>query len=187
MIVIAFAIFVGLRPGTFSVARSTIVAASPTAVVAQVNDLQLWDAWSPWKDLDPQAKTSLSSPTAGKGASFTWNGNDQIGEGSITIVDTKPDKMVDVEQEFVRPFAGKANMVFTFEPTEGGMEVTWHIMGKNNFAGKLVSSHGYQRHARSRLRSRPGEPEEEPVEESGVAAAPWYRAYGCTATTRNPM
>jgi uncharacterized protein YndB with AHSA1/START domain len=138
LIFLAFCIFIGLQPSAFSIERSATIAAPPATVFAQVNDLRAWDAWSPWKELDPSAKTTISTPSAGKGATFSWNGNDEIGEGSLTILDSKPDELVVVEQAFVRPFAGSARMAFTFVPEESETNVTWKLAGTNDFLGKVM-------------------------------------------------
>src|SRR4249919_2481650 len=82
--VVGICVLISQQPSTFAVERSAVIGAPPAEVFAQVNDLQAWDGWSPWKDLDPNPKTSISSPSAGKGATFTWNGNDEIGEGTLT-------------------------------------------------------------------------------------------------------
>lgn len=137
-ILVAAAVVVGMQSDTFTVQRSSTMAAPPAAVFAQVNDFQAWDAWSPWKELDPNAKVSRSAPSSGKGATFSWSGNDQIGEGSLTIRDSRPDELVDIEQVFVRPFPGKARMLFTFAPEAGGTRVTWTMDGTNSFLGKAM-------------------------------------------------
>lgn len=132
------AVVVSMQPGTFTVQRSATVAAPPAAVFPLVNDLQAWDAWSPWKELDPNPTKTMSTPSSGRGATFRWSGNDKIGEGSLTIRESRPDELVDIEQEFVRPLAGKARMVFTFAPEGGGTRVTWTMDGTNNFLGKAM-------------------------------------------------
>jgi uncharacterized protein YndB with AHSA1/START domain len=142
-IIVLFVIYVSVQPSDFSVERSTTIAAPPAAVFDSVNDLQKWDAWSPWKDLDPNAKSTISAPSAGNGASFTWDGNEQIGAGSLTIVESEPNESVDVDQEFIRPFAGKARMAFRFASVPNGLaepdtKVTWKLSGTNDFFGKLM-------------------------------------------------
>jgi uncharacterized protein YndB with AHSA1/START domain len=143
IVVLLFVGYVSVQPSDFSVERSTTIAAPPAAVFDSVNDLQKWDAWSPWKELDPQAQTTISTPSAGKGASFTWDGNDQIGAGSLTIVESESHDLVDVDQVFTRPFAGKARMEFRFAPVASGTaepdtKVTWKLSGTNDFFGKLM-------------------------------------------------
>jgi len=129
---------ISLQPSSFSVQRSTTMAAPPSEVFAQVNDLQAWDAWSPWRGLDSNPKKTLSTPSAGKGATFTWSGNDKIGEGSLTILDSKPYELVDIEQALLRPLTGKARMSFTFASVGDGTKVTWKMDGTNDFIGKAM-------------------------------------------------
>lgn len=137
-LVVAFCVVVVLQPNTFSVERRATIAAPPEKVFAQVNDLKAWDAWSPWSKLDPGAKTTFSDPSAGKGATFAWVGNQEIGEGSLTILDSKPDELVEVEQEFVKPFAGKARIVFTLVPKDGQTNVNMKMSGEHGLLGKAM-------------------------------------------------
>lgn len=135
---IGLCIVVSLQPSAYSVQRSTTIAAPSATVFALVNDFKAWDGWSPWKKLDPSAKTTLSDPSAGKGATFSWAGNAQIGEGTMTILDSKPDEWVDIEQVFVRPFAGKARITFTLAPEGSGTKTIWTLSGTNDFFGKAI-------------------------------------------------
>ncbi len=138
VVLIAAGVFIALQPDTFSVQRSASLAAPRTAVFARVNDLRAWDSWSPFKDLDPGAKMTFSDPAEGKGAICAWSGNDQVGEGTLTILESRPDAAVVLEQRFVRPLPGTARMSFAFEPEGGGTRVTWKMDGSNNFIGKAV-------------------------------------------------
>src|SRR6476659_8276452 len=137
-LVLLFCLVVALQPSGFALERSTTMDAPPSRAFEHVNDLALWDAWSPWSKLDPNAKTTLSQPSVGKGATFAWVGNAAIGEGSLTIVESRPDERVEVEQVFVKPFAGKANFTFAFEPAESGTRLSWKMEGQNDFMGKAM-------------------------------------------------
>ena len=72
---------------------------------AQVNDFQNWRAWSPWERLDPALKRSYDGPASGTGAKYAWIGNRNVGEGRMTIVDSRPGELVRIKLEFRRPFA----------------------------------------------------------------------------------
>jgi hypothetical protein len=89
-IVAAFAAFVALQPSEYRIARSATIAAPASNIFAQVNDFHKWDAWSPWAKLDPNAKTAFEGPSAGEGAVFAWAGNSQIGEGRMTLTQSRP-------------------------------------------------------------------------------------------------
>ena len=137
-IVLVFVAVVALRPAEFRVERSAVVSASPAAVFAQVNDLHKWEAWSPWIKLDPGAKVSNDGPPAGTGASFAWAGNYQVGEGRITITESRPDELVRFRLEFIKPFAGTNTAEFTFRPQGNQTVVTWTMFGRQHFMAKAI-------------------------------------------------
>lgn len=132
------AAFVATRPAEFSVARSATFAAPAPAVFAQVNELKKWEAWSPWAKKDPNAKNTYAGPAAGKGASMSWAGNNDVGEGRMTIMESRPDELVRFKLEFFKPFAATNEATFAFKPEGGGTAATWTMTGTNNFIGKAM-------------------------------------------------
>src|SRR3569623_1821800 len=90
LLVGGFAIVVAVQPADYKVTRSGTLAAAPATVFAQVNDFHQWEAWSPWAKLDPGAKNSVEGPPAGTGAAFAWAGNKEVGEGRMTITESRP-------------------------------------------------------------------------------------------------
>src|SRR5258706_10716431 len=88
--VIALLAIAGTRPATFHVERSTITSAPPPVVFAIVNDLHRFPEWSPWQKLDPAMRSAVEGPGVGPGSSYTWTGNDQVGEGRMTITESVP-------------------------------------------------------------------------------------------------
>lgn len=137
-VVLIFIIVVAARPTDFRVARSAVIPAPPALVFAQIDDLQKWQAWSPWAKMDPHAKATFAGPATGVGSSFTWAGNDQVGEGTMTIIDSRPNDLVRFKLEFRKPFAGTNEAEFTLAPQGDGTAVTWAMTGKNNFLMKAV-------------------------------------------------
>jgi hypothetical protein len=134
----ALAAFIATRPAEFSVTRSAQLAAPAPAVFAQVNELRKWKAWSPWAKNDPQAKETYDGPAAGVGAAMSWAGNREVGEGRMTIVESRPAELVRFKLEFLKPFAATNDAEFAFRPAGGGTEVTWTMRGRNNFIGKAM-------------------------------------------------
>ncbi len=139
LLVIGFAIVVAMQPEDFRVERSARMAAGADEVFAQVNDFHKWDAWSPWLELDPNAKTTFEGPTAGEGAVFRWSGNDQVGEGSMTIVESRPDERIRIKLEFVKPMQDASDVEFKFQPDGDQTKVSWIMSGKKeDFMSKAV-------------------------------------------------
>jgi len=136
VVVALFLIFVATRPSDFRVTRAGRIAAPAEVVFANVNDLHKWEAWSPWAKMDPNAKSAFSGPESGPGASMTWSGNKKVGEGRMTITDSRPHDVIRLKLEFLRPFKATNAAEFTFKPEGGQTQVTWTMSGKNNFMGK---------------------------------------------------
>ena len=132
------AIVVAVQPAEFHVSRSATIAAPPASVFEQVNDLQRWQAWDPWAKKDPNCQTSFEGPSSGQGAGFHWSGNSEVGEGSLTITESKPHELIRIKLDFVRPFAGTNDVEFTFKPVGDQTAVTWTMNGQKNFITKAV-------------------------------------------------
>ena len=128
-----FAIYVALQPPEVRIARQATIAAPPAAVFPHVNELKQWNAWSPWAKLDPNAKVAFEGPAAGDGAAFSWSGNDDIGEGKMTIVESRRSDLVKLRLDFVKPFAGTSVSEFTFKPEGDKTLVTWEMQSQQSF------------------------------------------------------
>jgi hypothetical protein len=139
VMIAVLAAFIASRPSDYRVTRSATMEAPPETVFAQVNDFHKWDAWSPWVKLDPNAQVRYEGPDAGEGAKFFWSGNSEIGEGSMALVESKPDERIGIRLDFVKPFAGTSDVEFAFEPVATNeTKVTWTMSGKNNFMAKAI-------------------------------------------------
>jgi hypothetical protein len=139
IVVAAFAAFVAMQPDELNIDRTTTIAAPARAVFDQVNDLRKWDNWSPWAKLDPDAKVSFEGSQAGTGAVFKWSGNDKIGEGQMTVTDSRPTDFVKIKVDFIKPFEGSNVSQFSFKPEGNRTAVTWSMSGRNdNFFVKAI-------------------------------------------------
>ncbi|MEX2015188.1 MAG: SRPBCC family protein [Candidatus Hydrogenedentales bacterium] len=137
-VIVVFLIVVAMRPGQFRISRAATMAAPPAAVFQHVNDLHRWDAWSPWAKRDPNMKVTYSGAEAGTGARYAWVGNKDVGEGSMTITDSRSNERVVIQLEFMKPFRASNTADFLFEPVDGQTRVTWTMTGKNNFMFKTM-------------------------------------------------
>ncbi len=137
-IVIVFLIIVATRPAEFRVTRSASMAAPPPVAFAQVNDFHKWEVWNPWGKIDPAMKITYEGASAGKGAIYTWAGNNEVGEGRMTITESQPSDLILIHLEFFKPMAGVSLTEFTFKPEGNQTVVTWTMTGKNNFIAKAM-------------------------------------------------
>ena len=139
IVILVFVIVVASRPADFRYQRSITISAPPSAIFPHVDNLHLWQAWSPWPKKDPAAKNDFEGPPAGVGAAMSWVGNSDVGEGKMTIEECKTNEHVRFRLDFKKPFEGTNFADFTFEPSGDHTLVTWSMSGKNNFVFKAVS------------------------------------------------
>lgn len=139
IVIVILCAIIATRADEMNVTRTAVIPAPPAAVFPHVNDLHKWQEWSPWAKLDPNAKNTFEGPAAGVGAKLSWSGNNEVGEGFMTITESRPNELVRFHLEFVKPMAGKCDTSFVFKPEGSGTHVTWNMTGKNNFIGKAMS------------------------------------------------
>jgi uncharacterized protein YndB with AHSA1/START domain len=137
-IVIVFAGVVALLPSDFRIVRSATISAPAPVVFSQVNDFHRWEAWSPWAKMDPAAKNSFDGAPSGAGAIFAWAGNSKVGEGRMTLTESRPPELIRIKLEFLKPFAASNTAEFTFRPEGNETVVTWAMFGKKNFIARAV-------------------------------------------------
>jgi hypothetical protein len=138
VIIVVMVVIVALQPTEFRVARSTTISAPAPAVFAQVNDFHKWEAWNPWGKIDPAMKQTYEGAPAGIGAIYTWAGNNEVGEGRMTLTESRPSELIRIKMESFKPFAGISTAEFTFKPEGNQTAVTWRMSGENNFMAKAM-------------------------------------------------
>ena len=134
----ALACVIAVQPPEYQVTRSATIQAPANVVFDQINDFHKWEAWSPWGKLDPAMKTTYTGPAAGTGASYAWVGNKDVGEGRMTILESRPTEFVRIRLEFIAPFASVANTEFSVKPEGNSVAVTWMMSGEKNFLSKAM-------------------------------------------------
>ncbi len=138
LLVLCLVVVAAAQPSEYRVTRSAMMAAPPSEVFAQVNDFHKWDAWSPWAKIDPAMQQIYEGAPAGTGATYRWIGNSQVGEGRMTITESRPNDLIRIKLEFMRPFAAVNDVEFTFKPESNQTAVSWRMDGKKNFMFKAM-------------------------------------------------
>lgn len=137
--IVALCAVIAVQPSQFSIERADTMNAPVAEVFAQVNDFHLWNAWSPWAKMDPNAKNTYEGPSSGVGAIFRWAGDANVGEGNMTITESTPNERIKIRLEFIKPMAGVNDVEFVFQPAVDKTVVTWKMSGENNFVGKAFA------------------------------------------------
>ncbi|MDB5803050.1 MAG: polyketide cyclase / dehydrase and lipid transport family protein [Betaproteobacteria bacterium] len=132
------------KPDTFSVQRAILIKAPPEKIFPYINDLKAWTTWSPYEKKDPAMQRTLSAVTAGKGAVYEWNGNKNVGQGRMEILDAPAPSKVVIKLDFLKPFEGHNTAEFTLVPqgdaSQPTTQVTWLMHGPAPLMNKVMST-----------------------------------------------
>src|SRR5450432_1470799 len=137
-LVAAVLVYALTQPDSFRVERSIVIKAPPEKIFAQINGFHQWEAWSPWEKIDPAIKRSYSGADNGKGAVYGWEGNKDVGQGRMEIVESTPSTGVLIKIDFMKPFEGHDMVQFTLQPQGDTTKVTQAMYGPSPFVAKLM-------------------------------------------------
>ncbi len=119
-------------PAKYHFSKSIEIRTEAVEAFNLVNTMKNWEKWSPWQEKDPKSVISYVGSESGKGASFSWkSNNDKVGNGKMTITDSKPLKSVTLDLEFEQM---KGSIIeITFAEQKGKTSVTWNLKNDLNF------------------------------------------------------
>jgi uncharacterized protein YndB with AHSA1/START domain len=132
-------LYAATKPDSFRVQRTVLISAPPDKVFPLINDIKAWTVWSPYEKKDPAMKRAYGAVTAGKGATYAWEGDKNVGQGSMEIVESSPRKIV-LKLDFLKPFEAHNMGEFVLEPKGDSTSVTWAIYGPSPYMSKVVGT-----------------------------------------------
>tara|TARA_R110000751_G_scaffold14905_1_gene48380 strand:- start:1021 stop:2076 length:1056 start_codon:yes stop_codon:yes gene_type:complete len=136
---IAGAIYFATKDGSYEVEESQIIEAPISLVYNKVNDYKSWENWGPWKKEDPTMVFNYPEKTSGKGASYSWNGEEV--DGSMRTTSAIKNQRLEQEITFITPAGERhANVYWQFEKVENGTKVTWGMRGEHTLMDKAYFS-----------------------------------------------
>ncbi len=138
VLIVGVLIFAATKPDIFRVQRSAAIKAPPEKVFALINDFKAWGAWSPWEKKDPAMKRTFGATTSGKGAHYAWEGNKDVGQGSMEITESIPSSKITLKLDFLKPFEAHNTVEFTLAVQGDTTQVVWTMDGPANFMSKLI-------------------------------------------------
>ena len=139
VVIAGILIHAATKPDSFRVQRVVLINAPPDKVYPLINDLKAWPAWSPYEKKDPAMKRTFGAVTAGKGATYAWEGNKDVGQGSMEIIESGPRKVL-IKLDFLKPFEAHNVGEFVMDPKPDGTSVTWAIYGPSPYISKVVGT-----------------------------------------------
>ena len=130
-------ILAAMKPDTFRVQRSAAIKAPPEKIFPLINDFKAWAAWSPWETKDPAMKRTYSATTSGKGATYAWDGDSNVGAGNMLITEAVPSKVA-LDLNMTRPMTAHNKVEFTLTPAGDSTTVNWSMRGEAPYFAKII-------------------------------------------------
>jgi hypothetical protein len=136
-VALLFIIIVSLQADVSTVERSLRIDASAEQIWPYVSDLQKWVTIEPWSKRDPNIQLVFSDVTTGVAAFYTWQGNDEVGSGKMTLLEEKAHEYVRYHLEFIEPFSDTAAVELRINQEGSQSTLTWSMRSENNFTKKI--------------------------------------------------
>ncbi|NVJ67388.1 MAG: SRPBCC family protein [Gammaproteobacteria bacterium] len=109
-------------PKEAHVERTKVINASQEKVFNYLNTSENFNQWSPWFELEPDAKYEFSGAETGVGGKLAWEG-EKTGKGTQEIIESNPLSDIKLKLNFDGQPTAYAN--YKLEPVDGGTKVTW--------------------------------------------------------------
>jgi hypothetical protein len=80
-----------------------------------------------------------SGAANGLGAVYAWDGNKEVGNGRMELIESTAHSLIRIKLDFFKPFEAHNTADFTFAEQAGETLVTWSMYGPQPFIAKLMS------------------------------------------------
>lgn len=125
-LLIVFILAAGLfLPKDYHFERSVTINAPKDVIWKNISTFANFQKWDPWLVYDPQMKRSITGTDGTPGATYSWEGNGDVGSGSQTYKALSPMERVDIDLHFLKPFESKAAVYYTLKEEGNGVKVAW--------------------------------------------------------------
>ena len=130
-------ILAAMKPDQFRISRTAAINAPPEKIFPLINDFKAWPAWSPYETKDPAMKRTYSASSAGKGATYAWDGDSNVGAGNMLITDAPAPSKVALDLNMTRPMIAHNKVELTLMPAGNATTVTWSMHGETPYWAKI--------------------------------------------------
>ena len=128
VLLVLFLVIGFFLPSTFTVERSTLIAAPVESIYARVATPRTWATWSAWTvKQDSTLVYTYAGPDSGVGAIMRFTAR-RMGSGELQIVEAITDRVVGYDLRLTGTSMKVSGRV-TFEPAGDGTRVTWRDSG----------------------------------------------------------
>lgn len=126
VLLLVVAIFV---PKDYTVERQIVINKPVTEVFDYIKYLKNQDEYSKWASMDRNMKKTYSGTDATPGFVSAWDSDvKDVGQGEQKILSIVPNKQVDYDLHFIKPFEGRAKAIMKTEDNGNNTTtVKWSI------------------------------------------------------------
>lgn len=137
--VVLFLGYVATRPGQFRYERSQVIQAPADQIFPYISQLRKGGEWSPYEKRDPKMIKEFSGEDGQVGSKMTFNGNREVGAGTLEVIRLVPGELVDLRLLMTKPMKADHIVEYRLTPEGTGTRFTWAMHGDGGFFGKLMS------------------------------------------------
>jgi hypothetical protein len=131
-------LFAATKPDMFRVQRTARIKAPPERIFPLINDLRTFNTWNPYEKKDPNLKGRYTGSSSGKGAAYAFEGNKEVGQGSLEIMESLPSSKVTMRLNMIKPFEAQNTVEFRLHPEGDVTNVTWAMQGHTPYVAKII-------------------------------------------------
>lgn len=137
ILVLAIVVLGIFAPKDYTVSRSINIKASKAVVYEQVSLLKNFNSWSPWAELDSAMVTTYEGTDGTPGATSHWEGNEDVGKGTMELKSLTPNEKVETIVHFIEPWESTSESFYLIEEKGDSLTVTWSFSGHNSFPSNI--------------------------------------------------
>jgi len=124
-LVVIYLVLCLIGPKKIQVERSITVNASNEVIKTQLADFKFFqEKWSPWAEKDTAMKTTFEGETGQPGSKYSWEGNKEVGSGSMELIAINGDTILQ-KIIFTAPRPGGGDVYLIAKPNGNATVVTW--------------------------------------------------------------
>lgn len=139
VLLVLLLLYAATKPSALRVQRSITINAAPDKFFALINDFHNWSKWAPQDRQDSTMTRTFNGPSGGVGATSEWISTGSAGQGRMSITESVPNRRVQVQVDFRKPFKTHNTNIFELERAGNSTTVTWTLETTNPYFMKLLT------------------------------------------------
>ena len=112
-------------PNKYTSETSIVINAPQEKVWKNVSSMKAINNWNPWMKLDKNLVGTYKGTSGEVGDTYSWKGNENVGEGLQEITAIYPMDKVSTHMHFIKPMDSHAKSDIILKSEQGATKVTW--------------------------------------------------------------